>query len=65
MGAESINQYPELVTNGAVTGKKMKLIWICADDRDFAPNGAKTTDKTLTKHGGKYSFSTTLPQLFN
>jgi enterochelin esterase-like enzyme len=37
----------------------MKVIWICAGDKDFALAGAQNLDKILTEHNVKHSFTTT------
>ena len=58
-GADPMKQYPDLLADSAATNKKMKLIWICAGDTDFALNGAKGVDKLLTDHNVKHSFTTT------
>ena len=33
---DPVKQYPDLLTDSAATNKKMKLIWICVGDKDFA-----------------------------
>ncbi len=58
-GADPMKQYPDLLTDGAATNKKMRVVWICAGDTDFALNGAKNLDKLLTEHNVKHAFSTT------
>ena len=63
-GAKGIPAYihPDdrvLLTDPAATNKKMKLIWICAGDKDFALGGAQNLDKLLTEHNIKHSFSIT------
>jgi len=37
----------------------MKVIWICAGDKDFALAGAQGLDKLLSEHNIHHSFSTT------
>jgi enterochelin esterase family protein len=37
----------------------MKVIWICAGDKDFALQGAQRLDQILTQHGVKHQFSET------
>ena len=58
-GAEPAKQFSALLADSAATNKKMKLIWICAGDTDFALPGAKGVDQLLTEHNIKHSFSTT------
>jgi enterochelin esterase family protein len=58
-GNDAVKQYPDLLTDPAATNKKMKLIWICAGDKDFALAGAQTLDKTLTQYKVKHSFTMT------
>ncbi len=56
---DPVKQFPDLLSDAAATNEKMKVIWICAGDKDFALAGAQNLDKILTDHGIKYSFSTT------
>jgi enterochelin esterase family protein len=48
--------YPKFFGNGATVAKQMQLIWVAVGDQDFALNGSKTIDETLTKHGIKHTF---------
>ena len=56
---DPVKQYPDLFADPAVTNKKMKVIWICVGDKDFALGGSQALDKVLTDHNIKHSFSTT------
>ena len=47
--------YPKFFGNGAAAAKQMKLIWLGVGDADFALNGTKAIDETLTKNGIKHS----------
>lgn len=58
-GADPVKQFPDLLTDPAATNKKMKVIWICAGDTDFALAGAQSLDKILTEHKVQHAFSTT------
>lgn len=58
-GNDPMKQFPDLLTDSAATNKKMKVIWICAGDKDFALPGAQNLDKLLIEHAIKHSFSTT------
>jgi enterochelin esterase family protein len=58
-GNDPVKQFPDLLTDGAATNKKMKVIWICAGDKDFALAGAQGLDKILTAHDVKHSFTET------
>jgi enterochelin esterase-like enzyme len=58
-GSDPVKQFPDLLTDPAATNKKMKVIWICAGDKDFALAGAQGLDKTLTEHNIKHAFTTT------
>jgi enterochelin esterase-like enzyme len=58
-GSDPVKQFPDLLTDAAATNKKMKVIWICAGDKDFALTGAQGLDKTLTEHNIKHTFTTT------
>jgi len=58
-GTDPVKQFPDLLTDPSATNKKMKIIWICAGDKDFALAGAQGLDKILTEHNIKHSFSTT------
>jgi len=51
--------YPRFFGNGAAAAKQMKLIWIAAGDGDFALDGAKALDATLTAHGVNHVFKIT------
>ncbi len=51
--------YPKFFGNGAATAKQMKLIWVAAGDEDFALNGSKAIDETLTKNGIRHTFTIT------
>ena len=51
--------YPKFFGNGAAAAKQMKLIWIAAGDGDFALDGAKALDATLTAHGINHVFKIT------
>jgi enterochelin esterase family protein len=52
-------QFPDLLTDATITNRKMKVIWICAGDKDFALQGAQRLDQILTQHGVKHQFSET------
>ena len=59
-GGQNLEQlYPKFFGNNAAAAKQMKLIWLAAGDEDFALNGTKGIDETLTKNGIKHSFKTT------
>jgi enterochelin esterase family protein len=58
-GTDPVKQFPDLLTDGAATNKKMKVIWICAGDKDFALAGARGLDQILTAHNVKHSFTET------
>jgi enterochelin esterase-like enzyme len=47
--------YPKFFGNGAAAAKQMKLIWVSVGDQDFALNGSKAIDETMTKNGIKHS----------
>lgn len=51
--------YPKFFGNSSAAAKQMKLIWLAAGDEDFALNGTKALDETLTRNGIKHSFKTT------
>ena len=59
VGADPMKQFPDLLTDSAATNKKMKVIWICVGDKDFALAGSQGLDKLLTEHNIRHSFSTT------
>ena len=48
--------YPKFFGSSAAAAKQMKLIWLGVGDQDFALNGMKALDETLTKHGIKHTF---------
>lgn len=48
--------YPEFFANPAAINKKMKLIWIGVGKDDFALNGSKALDASLTAKGIKHTF---------
>ena len=48
--------YPKFFGNGAAAAKQMRLIWVGVGDQDFALNGSKAIDETLTKHGIEHTF---------
>jgi enterochelin esterase-like enzyme len=48
--------YPKFFGNNAAAAKQMKLIWVAVGDQDFALNGSKAIDETLTKHGITHTF---------
>jgi enterochelin esterase family protein len=52
-------QYPKFFGNGAAAARQMKLIWVAAGDEDFALNGSKAIDETLTKNGITHTFKIT------
>jgi enterochelin esterase family protein len=56
---DPVKQFPDLLADPAATNRKMKVIWICAGDKDFALAGAQNLDKILTEHNVKHSFTTT------
>jgi enterochelin esterase-like enzyme len=58
-GNDPVKQFPDLLSDPAATNKKMKVIWICAGDKDFALAGAQGLDKILTAHNIKHSFTET------
>jgi enterochelin esterase-like enzyme len=58
-GNDPVKQFPDLLTDATATNKKMKVIWICAGDKDFALAGAQGLDKILNEHNIRHSFSTT------
>jgi enterochelin esterase-like enzyme len=58
-GADPMKQFPDLLSDSPATNRKMKVIWICAGDKDFALAGAQGLDKLLTEYNIKHSFSTT------
>jgi len=59
-GGQNLEQsYPKFFGNAAAAAKRLKLIWIAAGDGDFALNGAKAIDETLTKNGVKHVFKIT------
>jgi enterochelin esterase family protein len=51
--------YPKFFANSAAGAKQMKMIWLAAGNEDFALNGTKAIDETLTKNGIKHSFKIT------
>jgi enterochelin esterase-like enzyme len=51
--------FPDLLADPSATNKRMKVIWICAGDKDSALAGAQALDKILTEHNVKHSFTTT------
>ena len=57
-----IEQIPAINSTGASPGtertvaRQMKLIWVAVGDQDFALNGSKAIDETLTKHGIPHTF---------
>jgi enterochelin esterase family protein len=51
--------YPKFFGNSAAGAKQMKMIWLAAGNEDFALNGTKAIDETLTKNGIKHSFKIT------
>jgi len=51
--------YPKFFGNSAAAAKQMKLIWLAAGDGDFALNGTKALDESLTKNDIKHSFKIT------
>jgi enterochelin esterase-like enzyme len=53
---DSEKQYPDLLKDAGATNKKVKVIWICAGDKDFALTGAQRLDKILTDHGVLHTF---------
>ena len=48
--------YPAFFANNAAPAKAMRLMWLGVGDADFALNGMKTLDETLTKHGITHTF---------
>ena len=59
-GAQNLEElYPKFFGNSAAAAKQMKLIWLAAGDEDFALNGTKGIDETLTKNGIKHTFKIT------
>jgi enterochelin esterase-like enzyme len=58
-GNDPVKQYPDLLSDPAATNKKMKVIWICAGDKDFALAGAQNLDKILTEHNVRHTFTVT------
>jgi enterochelin esterase family protein len=51
--------YPKFFGNGAAAAKQMKLIWLGVGDGDFALEGTKGIDETLTRNGIKHIFKIT------
>jgi len=51
--------YPKFFGNSAAAAKQMKVIWLAVGDEDFALNGTKAIDETLTKHGITHTFKIT------
>jgi enterochelin esterase family protein len=47
--------YPKFFGSGAAAAKQMKMIWVSVGDQDFALNGSKAIDETMTKNGIKHS----------
>jgi enterochelin esterase-like enzyme len=58
-GGDPLKQFPDLLTDPAATNRKMKVIWICAGDKDFALASAQRLDKMLAEHNIKHSFVAT------
>ena len=59
-GGQNLEQaYPKFFEHSAAAAKQMKLIWLAAGDGDFALNGTRGIDETLTKNGIKHSFKVT------
>jgi enterochelin esterase family protein len=59
-GGQNLEElYPKFFGNGAAAAKQMKLIWVAAGDEDFALNGSKAIDETLTKNGIRHTFKIT------
>ena len=56
-GGQNLEEsYPKFFGNSAAAAKQMKLVWVGVGDQDFALNGSKAIDETLTKHGIKHTF---------
>ena len=53
-GNNSDQTYPDFFNNADATNKKMKLVWVGAGTADFANNGAKALEATLTGKGIKH-----------
>jgi len=51
--------YPKFFGDSAATNKQLALLWIAVGDEDFALNGSKAIDETLTKNGIKHTFKVT------
>jgi enterochelin esterase family protein len=59
-GGQNLEElYPKFFGSGAAAAKQMKLIWVAAGDEDFALNGSKAIDETLTKNGIRHTFKIT------
>jgi enterochelin esterase family protein len=48
--------YPKFFAGNAAAAKQMKLIWVGVGDQDFALNGSKAINETLTKNGITHTF---------
>jgi enterochelin esterase-like enzyme len=48
--------YPGFFANSAAAAKQMRLMWLGVGDGDFALNGMKGLDETLTKHNVTHTF---------
>jgi enterochelin esterase-like enzyme len=56
-GGQNLEQsYPKFFGNAAAAAKQMKLIWVAVGDQDFALNGSKAIDETLTRNGIRHTF---------
>lgn len=56
-GGQNLEEsYPKFFGNSAAAAKQMKLVWVGVGDQDFALNGSKAIDETLTKHGIRHTF---------
>jgi enterochelin esterase-like enzyme len=51
--------YPKFFGNSAAAAKQMKLIWVAVGEEDFALNGTKAIDETLTRNGIRHTFKVT------
>jgi enterochelin esterase family protein len=59
-GAQNAEQnYPAFFSNPAATNKKMKLIWVGVGKDDFALNGSKALNASLTGAGITHTFRVT------
>jgi enterochelin esterase-like enzyme len=59
-GAQNLEAlYPKFFGNNAAAAKQMKLIWLAVGDGDFALEGTKGIDATLSRNGITHTFKIT------